>query len=235
MKEKKTHPRAGISLGEMCLCADPDGLNAGHSGRRPISPNYTTTETMGSLKWHRRLFFGEVTFFLIMIKLSVFKNDTMTPRRFGNADVSPHDSTHLLGPDLKRLITDCKKYPSSAARRDSFVLAGLFSFSFFLFFTISSGHADVLSWRPCLDEDAERSRVCVCAGDQVQMGRQASQKVTVVVLLFRKVMVWMLERIFRWCPARVTPMCRRSLEQREKGGRVNNNALTRRKGARGRH
>lgn len=38
------------------------------------------------------------------------------------------------------------------------------------------------------------------------------QKVTVVVLLFRKVMVWMLERIFLWCPARVTPMCSRSLK-----------------------
>lgn len=60
------------------------------------------------------------------------------------------------------------------------------------------------------------ARVFVCAGDHVQMGRQASQKVTVVVLLFRKVMVWMLERIFRWCPARVTPMCRRSLEQKKK-------------------
>lgn len=69
-----------------------------------------------------------------MIKLSVFKNDTTTLRRFGDADVSSHDSTHLLGPDLKRLITDCKKYPSPAARRDSFVLAGLFLFSFFFFF-----------------------------------------------------------------------------------------------------
>lgn len=46
------------------------------------------------------------------------------------------------------------------------------------------------------------------------------QKVTVVVaLLFRKLMVWMLERIFLWCPARVTPMCSRSLKRRKKKNR----------------
>lgn len=152
-----------------------------------------------------------------MIKLSVFKSDTMTPRRFVNADVSAHDSTHLLGPDLKQLMTDCRKYPSPAARRDSFVLKGLFSFSFYNFFrscrrslleSVFGGGCRVLSL-------GARASMCVCAGVHVQVGRQASQKVTVVVLLFRKVMVWMLERIFLWCPARVTPMCRRSLKQTE--------------------
>lgn len=147
----------------------------------------------------------------------------MTPRRFGNAHVSSRDSTHLLGPDLKRLITDCKKYPSPAARRDSFVLAGLFFvFVFFFFFynffrSCRRSLVESVFGRGCRVLSLTRARARVCAGDHVQMGRRASQKVTVVVLLFRKVMVWMLERIFRWCPARVTPMCRRSLEQTEKG------------------
>lgn len=156
-----------------------------------------------------------------MIKLSVFKNDT-TLRRFVNADVSSHDSTHLLGPHLKRLITDCKKYPSPAARRDSFVLAGLFSFFFSFSFFFNNffrscrlSLVESVGWTRMQSARAH-VRVYVCAGDHVQMGRQESQKVTVAVLLFRKVMVWMLERIFRWCPARVTPMCRRSLEQTEK-------------------
>lgn len=179
---------------------------------------------MRSLKWHRRLFFGEVTFSHHDKTVSLQKRRDDTETVWKRMPTSPLVILHIYWVrTLKRLITDCKKYPSPAARRDSFVLAGLFLFCFLLllFFTISSGHADVLSWSPCLDEDAEcsrpRARMCVCAGDHVQMGRRASQKVTVVVLLFRKVMVWMLERIFRWCPARVTPMCRRSLEQTEKG------------------
>lgn len=34
--------------------------------------------------------------------------------------------------------------------------------------------------------------------------------------MFLMGIVWMLERIFLWCPAKVTPMCSRSLKSRPK-------------------
>lgn len=141
--------------------------------------------------------------------------------KFVNADVFSHDSTHLLSPDLKKkLITDWKniRLPLQAGTRLSSRV--YFSFVFLFFFFLynvfrSCRRSSGLSRSPCLDEGSECSRSRACAGARVQVGRRASQKVTVVVLLFRKVMVWMLERIFLWCPARVTPMWRRSLKQTE--------------------
>lgn len=42
---------------------NPGEFNAGHAGQRRLIHNYTTMETMESVRWHQNLFFfGEVNF-----------------------------------------------------------------------------------------------------------------------------------------------------------------------------